>query len=117
MKLETSISRPVPDFSINVDAISNLIAKTQMDSGEIPWCESQKTDPWDHVEAAMGLSIGGYLTEAQRAFEWMARTQLEDGSWYSAYMKGVSEDKTPGCQYVLVHRRGRVSLLSHHRRS
>ncbi len=94
MKSETSISRPVPDLTINIDAICNLIAETQMTSGEIPWCEGQKTDPWDHVEAAMGLSIGGYLTQARQAFEWMTRMQLEDGSWYSAYMRGVPSDKT-----------------------
>ena len=94
MKSEISISRPVPDLSIDVNAICNLIAEAQMASGEIPWCEDQKTDPWDHVEAAMGLTIGGYLREAQHAFDWMARMQLEDGSWYSAYMRGAPEDKT-----------------------
>jgi hypothetical protein len=94
MKSEISISRPVPDFSIDIDAICKLIAETQMASGEIPWCEDQKTDPWDHVEAAMGLAIGGYLPQAQRAFDWMARLQLEDGSWYSSYIKGVAKDKT-----------------------
>jgi hypothetical protein len=94
MKLETSTCRSVPDLSINIDAVCTLIAKTQMASGEIPWCDGQKTDPWDHVEAAMGLSIGGYLSHARRAFGWMARMQLEDGCWYSAYMRGVPEDKT-----------------------
>ncbi len=94
MKLETSISRPAPDLSINIDDICNLIAQTQMTSGEIPWSEGQKTDPWDHVEAAMGLSIGGYLSQAQRAFDWLAGMQHEDGSWYSAYQQGVPEDRT-----------------------
>jgi hypothetical protein len=94
MKSETSTSRPIPDLSIDIDSICNLIAETQMASGEIPWCKGQKTDPWDHVEAAMGLSIGGYQKEAQRAFEWMAGKQLKDGSWYSAYMQGVPEDRT-----------------------
>ena len=42
----------------------------------------------------MGLSIGGYLPHARRAFEWLARMQLEDGCWYSAYMRGEPEDKT-----------------------
>jgi hypothetical protein len=42
----------------------------------------------------MGLSTGGYLKEARRAFAWMAGMQLEDGSWYSAYKQGVPEDKT-----------------------
>ncbi len=94
MKPELLRSRPESDHSINVEAIAKLIAETQLISGEIPWCTGQKTDPWDHVEAAMGLTIGGYRMEAQRAFEWMARTQLDDGSWYSAYMQGVPEDKT-----------------------
>ena len=94
MKFDTSISRPEPDLSISIDAICNLILQNQKASGEIPWCAGQKTDPWDHVEAAMGLSIGGYLTGAQRAFDWLARMQLEDGSWYSAYKQGVPEDKT-----------------------
>ena len=94
MNPETSISRPAVDLTLDVDAICNLIAQTQMTSGEIPWCRGQKTDPWDHVEAAMGLGIGGYLTQAQRAFEWLACKQHQDGSWYSSYMQGIPEDKT-----------------------
>lgn len=94
MKSETSISRSVPDLSINIDDICKVIVDTQLTSGEIPWCEGQKTDPWDHVEAAMGLSIGGYLPQARRAFEWMVQNQNEDGSWFSAYKQGVPEDRT-----------------------
>ena len=94
MNSETSVSRSVPDLSINIDDICKVIVDAQLTSGEIPWCEGQKTDPWDHVEAAMGLSIGGYLPEARRAFEWMVRNQNEDGSWFSAYMQGVPEDRT-----------------------
>jgi hypothetical protein len=94
MKFETSISKSIPDLSINIGAVCSLIAETQLLSGEIPWCDNQKTDPWDHVEAAMGLTIGGYLSQARRAFEWMADMQLEDGCWYSAYIKGVPEDRT-----------------------
>ena len=94
MKLDSQRSRAVPDFSIDIEAIAELIAETQLESGEIPWCKDQKTDPWDHIEAAIGLSIGGYLEEARRAFKWFARVQLEDGSCYSAYRQGVPEDKT-----------------------
>ena len=94
MKLETSISRPAPDLSINIDDICNLIAQTQLASGEIPWSEGQKTDPWDHIEAAMGLNIGGYRRQAEHAYEWLAGMQHADGSWYAAYMQGVPEDKT-----------------------
>jgi hypothetical protein len=42
----------------------------------------------------MGLSVGGYLNEARRAFEWMAGIQQEDGSWYTAYRQGIPQDKT-----------------------
>ena len=94
MKSEAAVSRSVPDLSINIDDICKVIVDTQLRSGEIPWCEGQKTDPWDHVEAAMGLSVGGYLPQARRAFEWMARNQNEDGSWFSVYMQGVPEDRT-----------------------
>ncbi len=94
MKSLTSIRRSVPDLSINIDAVCSLIAETQLPSGEIPWCDGQKTDPWDHVEAAMGLSIGGYLSHARLAYGWMAHMQLEDGCWYSAYRQGVPEDRT-----------------------
>ncbi len=81
-------------FSINVDSVAGLIKKTQKESGEIPWCEGAKTDPWDHVEAAMGLSIGGYFREAKQAFYWMARMQLKDGSWYASYRGSAAEDTT-----------------------
>ena len=94
MESEISIRKSVLDLSINIDAVCRLIAKTQLSSGEIPWGEGQKTDPWDHVEAAMGLSIGGYWNQSQRAFEWLAAMQLEDGSWYTAYRHGIPEDKT-----------------------
>jgi hypothetical protein len=94
MKSETSIRRSAPDLSINIDDICKVIVDTQLTSGEIPWCKGQKTDPWDHVEAAMGLSSGGYLTEARAAFDWMVRNQNEDGSWFSAYRQGVPQDRT-----------------------
>ena len=80
--------------SIGVAQASSFIARTQRPDGEIPCCEGQKTDPWDHVESAMALSVGGYLDESQRAFEWLAGKQLDDGSWYTAYRQGVAEDKT-----------------------
>jgi hypothetical protein len=62
-----------------------FILRTQQPSGEIPWFEGGYADPWDHVEAAMGLSIGGELDAARRAYEWLAQKQLEDGSWWASY--------------------------------
>jgi len=92
MELNTSRSRN--DLAIDIDSIAALIVNTQRESGEIPWFNGEKTDPWDHVEAAMGLSIGGYFDEARRAFDWMSKKQLHDGSWYASYINGVPEDKT-----------------------
>lgn len=79
---------------IDIDLVANLIKKTQKQSGEIPWCYGEKSDPWDHVEAAMGLAIGGYIEEARRAYEWLAQIQLDDGSWYAAYVNGIPMDRT-----------------------
>jgi len=79
---------------VDVAAVTRRIAATQKENGEIPWSEGDKTDPWDHVEAAMGLTIGGEYKSARQAFEWMRRMQLEDGSWYSAYRNGQPEDLT-----------------------
>jgi len=94
MDIKLSGSRQAPVSSIGVAQAAALIARTQRPDGEIPWCQGQKTDPWDHVECAMGLSVGGYLAESQRAIEWLAAKQLDDGSWYTAYRQGVAEDKT-----------------------
>jgi hypothetical protein len=94
MDIKLSGSSQARVSSIGVAQASSFIARTQRPDGEIPWCESQKTDPWDHVESAMALSVGGYLEESRRAFEWLAGKQLNDGSWYTAYRHGVAEDKT-----------------------
>ncbi|MBT4522845.1 MAG: prenyltransferase [Halieaceae bacterium] len=67
--------RPTVEFILNV----------QQPSGEIPWFSKGYTDPWDHIEAAMGLSIGGEYEAAGRAYRWLAEMQLEDGSWWASY--------------------------------
>jgi len=92
MKLSSSKSKQV--LEVNVDAVAALIAGAQKENGEIPWADGDKTDPWDHVEAAMGLTTGGYFSEARRAFSWLKENQLEDGSWYAAYRNGEPHDMT-----------------------
>ena len=92
--MKQHVSSAVERLSFDINAMAGLIASTQLPGGEIPWSPNDKTDPWDHVEAAMGLVTGGLLREARQAYEWMARTQLENGSWYSAYRTGIPEDKT-----------------------
>ena len=92
--MEMQISERKPNPTLNVEAIVDFIAGTQKNSGEIPWYAGGKTDPWDHVEAAIGLAIGGRLNAAWRAYEWMRHRQNPDGSWYSAYRQGEVSDKT-----------------------
>ena len=92
--MNVSICKQRQRLAVDVDAVCRLIIATQLPSGEIPWSTGEKTDPWDHVEAAMGLVVGGYLEQARRAFTWMQSMQLADGSWFAAYRKGVPEDRT-----------------------
>ena len=86
MDLNISVSEAIKPPE--TDAIADFIAGLQKDSGEIPWSDGGKTDPWDHVESAMGLSIAGYFEQAQRAYKWLAATQLPDGSWWSETKDG-----------------------------
>jgi MMP endo-(1,4)-3-O-methyl-alpha-D-mannosidase len=70
-----------------------FILDCQKKSGEIPWFEGGYTDPWDHVESAMALSIAGEWDAARRAYEWLANLQLEDGSWWASYRGEIIDNK------------------------
>lgn len=92
--MELDIRSRARSHPVEISTLVQAIADVQLKSGEIPWHEDGKTDPWDHVESAIGLSIGGYIEEARKAFEWLASVQLPNGAWYSSYMNGVPEDMT-----------------------
>lgn len=81
-------------FAFDIEAVAGYIANQQYVSGEVPWFKGHKTDPWDHVESLMGLSVGGFISEARKGFDWLAATQLPEGGWYSAYNNGVPVDRT-----------------------
>ncbi|MEX0943685.1 MAG: hypothetical protein WD002_14205 [Pseudomonadales bacterium] len=70
------------------------IARVQQQDGAIPWYEGGCMDPWDHIEAAMGLTIGDRLDEAAQAYYWLRDNQLPNGSWLAAYKDGEVEDDT-----------------------
>lgn len=75
------------------DTVS-YIADVQHTDGAIPWFPGGSLDPWDHVESAMGLTIGGKFDEARAAYQWLVNNQLENGSWLAAYRNGEVEDGT-----------------------
>jgi prenyltransferase beta subunit len=77
---------------IDVATTTRFILSVQQENGEIPWSTGGKTDPWDHVESAMGLTVGGCHQEAKRAYAWSAQTQLDDGSWWSYYENGKPQE-------------------------
>jgi hypothetical protein len=71
---------------------ADYILEVQRPWGEIPWFPGGHTDPWDHVEAAMALSIAGEHEGAKRAYRWLADCQLGDGSWWRAYQDNQPQD-------------------------
>jgi len=57
------------------------LAQRQKPTGEIPWADGQKMDPWDHVHSAMGLAAMGKLDAARAAYRFMVETQDDNGGW------------------------------------
>lgn len=77
-----------------IRATGTWIVGQQEPNGEIPWWRGGKTDPWDHVHAAMGLTTAGFHQEAMAAFRLLARTQLPSGAWPAARENGSVTDAT-----------------------
>ncbi|HET6394243.1 MAG TPA: prenyltransferase [Blastococcus sp.] len=65
------------------------IAAQQDGDGALPWSRGEQLDPWDSVEAAMALDVGGEHDRAAAAYRWLAGRQRADGSWASEYREGV----------------------------
>ena len=83
------------------DTTVDYIRSVQQPSGAIPWFEGGHTDPWNHIEAAMGLSIGGRRSEAELAYQWLANEQLDSGAWWARYENGQPhEDPHMETNYV-----------------
>jgi hypothetical protein len=84
------------------------IAEWQLPSGMVPWFPGGHADPWNHVEAAMALALGGRRQEAERAYEWLVDLQRADGAWHQYYVAAedgstqVEQDKLDAnvCAYV-----------------
>ena len=70
-------------------ATVDSIAAVQLGDGMIPWFAGGHADPWNHVEAAMALDVGGRRREAEAAYAWLAATQRPDGAWHQYYLPGA----------------------------
>lgn len=91
--------------------VAGILAVQRAD-GAIPWFRGHHLDPWDHVETAMALDAAGEHERAGAAYDWLARHQNADGSWYAAYPDtpdGVAADRATDrgkesnfCAYVAV---------------
>ena len=65
------------------------IAGQQDADGALPWFRGGQLDPWDSVEAAMALDLGGEHDRARAAYRWLAGRQRPDGSWAAEYRAGA----------------------------
>ena len=87
------------DINFYEKSISYILDVQCLD-GSIPWEINKKLDPWDHIEAAMGLSIGGKKEEAEKAYFWLAKAQESDGSWYAEYKNSSPVTKRKETNFV-----------------
>ena len=77
---------------LEVGRTAEWIASVQLPNGMIPWFLGGHADPWNHTEAAMALLLAGRRPEAERAFDWLAASQLGDGSWCRYHLAEGIED-------------------------
>jgi hypothetical protein len=87
----------------DIEITGRAIARVQLSSGAIPHWTGHHTDPWNHVEAAMGLDVAGLHSQAARGYLWLASMQRSDGAWAAAYKGSDPTDRTLDanfCAYV-----------------
>ena len=104
------MTRPLPHLpgTLSADQIritGQHIADQQLASGLIPWFRGHHGDPWDHVEAAMALTVCGLDDAAGLAFQWSATHQWPDGSWpMETTASGIRDQRidTNQCAYLAV---------------
>jgi hypothetical protein len=64
------------------------LASHQQPSGEILWQLDGKSDPWDHVHAAMGLTVLGRHEAARAAYLFLAKVQEPNGAFAAERVAG-----------------------------
>ncbi len=105
MRVPTRSLGPVPGAVTGRELADTVtyLASLQRRDGQLPWYPGGHCDPWNHVEVAMALTAGGRLDEARAAYQWLADTQLGDGSWFNYYLNDRVKDArldTNVCAYA-----------------
>ena len=85
MKQFPNMSNIDPSSLDSLNHLGEFLDDIQFFSGAIPSNQDGSHDPWDHLEAVMGLTTLSYNTEALKGLHWMIANQNEDGSWYNLY--------------------------------
>ena len=85
MKRFPNTSQINPNSLDGLNHLGEFLDHVQFLSGAIPSNQDGSHDPWDHLEAVMGLTTLGYKDQALHGLHWMATNQNEDGSWYNLY--------------------------------
>jgi len=85
MKKFPNTSHIDPSSLDGLNHLGKFLDDVQFLSGAIPSNQDGSHDPWDHLEAVMGLSTLGFKNQALNGLDWMVANQNEDGSWYNLY--------------------------------
>lgn len=83
-----------PKLTPSLISTADYIERLQLFSGALPWFAGGITDPWDHTEAIMGLSVAGRWGASRKGFNWLAESQRSDGAWFAAYNDDAVVDGT-----------------------
>ena len=79
------------ELAATVDAIASI----QLADGNIPWTPGGHTDPWNLVEAAMALDLGGRHDEARARVRLAAPAcSAPTAAWHAYYLGDDVEDPT-----------------------
>ena len=71
----------------------DTILAVQNANGSIPWFKEGVIDPWNHLEAAMGLNLLGERAAAEHAIAFLRNSQAPDGSWFGQLGSAVPIDE------------------------
>ncbi|GIJ60504.1 prenyltransferase [Virgisporangium aurantiacum] len=99
----------VPSWRELRSTVDSIVAVQQRD-GAIPWFPGGELDPWDHIEAAMALDVGGLHANARHAYRWLLAEQRRGGWWPAKYREGA-----PVCDFGETHHSAYLAVgLWHH---